>query len=62
MLETGNTKHEYFLIVEVTPGENGDYIRLVEIFETRQDAETVLTALESINYLFKYYKIIGKDT
>lgn len=48
-----------FAIYSLTPLSQGiDEHRLVEIFETKQDAEKVLSALEQVNISFNYYKII----
>ena len=45
-------------IYSVTPcGDNEDEFRLVEVFDTREYALTVLEALECVNINFNYYVI-----
>ena len=51
----------WYSIVDVTPDMNGDNYRLVEIFDTRDDAESVLLVLESVNVYHNLYKIIEKE-
>jgi hypothetical protein len=48
-----------FTIHELTPAPWGDNYRLVASFETREDAESVLHALEKVNILFNTYKIFN---
>ncbi len=51
-------KKNLFMIVSVEPDEDeGETYQEVEIFETRQDAQVVLEALESVNKLNNKYKI-----
>lgn len=47
-----------YSIHELTPAPWGDDYRLVGFFNTKEDAEIVLKALESVNIDFSVYKII----
>jgi len=47
-----------YSIYSVNPSETGISLRLIEIFETKADAEIVLKALESVNIHFNTYKIV----
>jgi hypothetical protein len=44
-------------IVELTPGKEGDHERLVEHYDNRGDAQSVLDTLELVNVGFRCYKI-----
>ena len=48
---------KYYVIYDITPAEDGDDKRMVCIRDTREDAQTVLKALEETNVNFSYYKI-----
>jgi hypothetical protein len=51
-----------YYIYSLDPNPNGtDDYRLVEAFESREDAEYVLLALEKVNILFHCYQIIEED-
>lgn len=51
-------KKNLFMIVSVEPDEDGEETyKEVELFETRQDAQVVLEALESVNKVNNKYKI-----
>lgn len=51
-------KENLFMIVSITYNEDGEETyQEVEIFETRQDAQVVLEALESVNKLNNKYRI-----
>jgi hypothetical protein len=54
----GNKKKALWCIHELTPAPYGDHYRLVESFDDRIAAEKVLSVLESVNFGFKYYKIV----
>lgn len=45
-------------IYKINPAPWGDDYRLVESFDTEEDAQEVLDCLESVNILFNTYKII----
>ena len=47
-----------YCIYSLTPAPWGDDYRLVEIFDTRRDADEVLAALEKVNVICRCYKII----
>jgi len=47
-----------YSIYELTPTYNGDDFRLVESFDTLDDAEFILQQLEKVNISFNYYKIV----
>jgi hypothetical protein len=47
-----------FAIHSITPAPWGDAYRLVETFETKEQAEIVLKALESVNISFNCYQIV----
>jgi len=47
-----------YSIYSLTPAPWGDAYRLVETFDTKEDAEKVLATLESVNILFNCYKIV----
>jgi len=48
-----------YIIFELAPSPCGkDSYRFVEAFENIEDATTVLNALESVNILSAYYKIL----
>lgn len=46
-------------IYELTPAPWGDDYRYVASFDTKEDAEFVLKALEKVNVLFNTYRIIN---
>lgn len=47
-----------FAIYSIDPDEdNNEVYRLLEIFDTKQDAEIVLEALEKVNIGFNLYRI-----
>lgn len=48
-------------IYELTPAPWGDNYRYVDSFESYQDAQIVLGALESVNPDYKVYKIVNWD-
>ena len=51
-------EQRYYKIVSLEPNHNGtDDERVVECFENREDAESVLLALEKVNVLFHCYQI-----
>ena len=51
-------EQRYYKIVSLEPNPNGtDDERVVECFENREDAESVLLALEKVNVLFHCYQI-----
>lgn len=51
-------EQRYYKIVSLEPNPDGtDDERLVEGFENREDAESVLSALEKVNVLFHCYQI-----
>ena len=45
-------------LYSLTPATWGDNYRLVESFDNREDATTVLKALESVNISWNLYKLI----
>jgi len=47
-----------FAIYELTPAPWGDNYRCIKGFDCREDAESVLKALEIVNIDFSFYKII----
>lgn len=47
-----------YAIYSLTPAPWGDNYRLVEIFDTKRDAEDVLKSLEKVNIFYKVYKIV----
>ena len=52
-------KHKCYTVYSLTPTpKKKDFCRLVEMFERKEDAELVLTALEKVNVSFNYYKIV----
>lgn len=51
----------WYTIYSLSPAPWGDAYRMVEMFDTKEDAEKVLKALESVNILFHYYKIIEDE-
>ena len=46
-----------WIIYENFPTKNKDEKRVVEVFETKEDAQIVFDALESVNKLFNCYTI-----
>ena len=58
-------QRKYHVIYSLSPAPNKkDHYRLIEIFERKEDAEIVLSALEKVNVLFHCYKIVeehGED-
>ena len=48
-----------FAIYSLSPAPWGEQHRLVEAFDTKEDAEVVLNALEKVNTDFNVYKIYG---
>ncbi len=47
-----------FQIVELTPDSNGcDDVRVVEIFDRKEDAQLVLDTLERVNVDFNTYRL-----
>ena len=50
-----------YVIYSLNPAPWGDDYRLVETFETKQDAEKVLAVLESVNVAMNCYKIIERE-
>lgn len=47
-----------FIIYSLTPDEfNNEHKHVVEIFDTQEDAEYVLKALEKVNISFNAYRI-----
>lgn len=54
-----SNKYKYYVIYSLTPAPLGkDYHRLVECFDNKKDAESVLSILEKVNVLFHCYKIV----
>ena len=47
-----------FAIYSLTPAPWGDDYRFVEGFDTKDQAEVVLKALESVNIDFNLYKVV----
>lgn len=47
-----------FVIYELTPAPWGDDYRIVKGFCCKEDAESVLRALERVNIDFSVYKIV----
>lgn len=47
-----------FSISRITPAPYGDHYDHVEFFETKEQAEIVLKALESVNVSFNLYTIV----
>lgn len=47
-----------YCIYKITPAPWGDDYRLVDTFDTEEDAQKVLNCLESVNVSFNYYKTI----
>ena len=55
-------KHKCYTIYSLTPTpKKKDLYRLVEVFDTMEDAEFVLAALEKVNVSFHCYKIIEES-
>lgn len=52
---------KYYTIYSLNPAPWGDAYRLVERFDTKEDAESVLKALENVNVLMNCYKIIEEE-
>lgn len=50
-----------YSIYNIVPAPWGDSYRFVEMFDTEEDAEEVLAALEKVNILFNLYKIVEED-
>jgi len=50
-----------FSIYSLSPAPWGDSYRLVEMFDTEDDAKEVLASLEKVNILFNCYKIVQED-
>lgn len=48
-----------FAIFSIDPGENDEEVfTIVEIFDTKEDAEFVLSALEKVNISYNVYRIV----
>ena len=47
-----------FVIYSLTPSKGGTEYRLVEVYDTKADAELVLKSLESVNVYFNTYRIV----
>ena len=47
-----------FAIYSLSPAPWGDQYRLVETFDTEEDAKSVLETLEKVNTNFSTYKIV----
>ncbi len=47
-----------FSIYSLCPAPWGDRYRLVEMFDTEEDAKLIWNALQKVNILFHYYKIV----
>ena len=47
-----------FVIYSLTPSKGGMEYRLVEVYDTKADAELVLNSLESVNVYFNTYRIV----
>lgn len=54
----GLSKVFCYAIYELTPAPWGDDYRFVKAFDTKEDAESVLKALEKVNIDFTLYKIV----
>lgn len=50
-------KMDPFVIVELTPAEKGDSARLIQTFDSEEDANMVLKVLESVNCDYTCYKV-----
>lgn len=50
----------FYSIVKLSPCEDSKFcwIKIVELFDTKKDAEFVLKALEEVNINFNVYKVI----
>ena len=55
------TQHIVYQILSETPSPQGHVYRVVEIFDTLEDAEKVLKILEEVNVSFHVYKIDKKE-
>jgi len=52
-------KYKYHAIYSLTPSSpKTDYYRLIELFDNKEGAEFVLTALEKVNMSFHCYIIV----
>lgn len=50
-----------YVIYEKAPASTGqDELRMVEMFDRKEHAQTVLDALESVNILFNNYVIVER--
>lgn len=50
--------NKVYAIYELTPAPWGDAHRHIQTFDTKKDAEHVLSALEKVNIDFNLYKIV----
>jgi hypothetical protein len=57
-MEKDPKDYPYYQIYSLSPAPWGDDYRLVETFDTKEDAESVLKALEEVNILLNCYKIV----